>query len=444
MATVTAFLKHNFISKAQQAEPFTAMAHARYIMRTEATSVVYSERMPRQYHAVQRFLEQHESGLRKNGRVLDKFIISIPHDVSEKDAVETLRRFGNVIGQNQTPFLFTLQGFDTRNHHAHFIHIDKSVEHGKRVFGTTERNSTHRLKLEWQRVANEAFLEMGYDVQVKVHEGYALEADNDNAQEEAQEAIDEASDVDDLPDMEDDAGGDEEAPFVTSDLVGVDPVGTIKFLHDQKVELEYLHRAQERLQDARERHEWLLQRRTEVSAEAGEFYQSSLPKLMNSQNAQERLSQHQRQDGQLKGRSLKVFGYTLFRTKERKVAEQVQVEAHNLKLEAEAVEYKRRSYDRQVDTLTQQAIKAEEAAYAHHAELLRLYGDESEVEMAEAAITNGIRIAAADVTLEQASEAYEAGLITVEEYRTFLLEAGYNEEVQLLDESLSEDGGASL
>ncbi|ANL71946.1 hypothetical protein AMC83_CH01963 [Rhizobium phaseoli] len=450
-ATYTAFLKHTHIGKQSQAEPFTARAHLRYIQRSSATHRVEWRHLPDDYKERLEWFSDHERSSRRNGRIIDKFVISIPHELTEGQAAYTLRKFGDWLGQGEAPYLFSLQGFDGPNHHAHFVFVDKSIETRKRVFGTTERNSTRQIKLEWERVANQCFEELGFDIRIKVHDGLTLEADNDNAQEPAQEPLDEGHDVDDLPDMpevipepEDAGDGDDDVAFVTSDLVGVDPVGTIKFMHDVRADLEFLRRCQTKLQDATERHAWLLERRNQLADEAGQYYRDSLPKLMNAQNAQERLSDYQREDGSLKGRSFGLLGYTLFKTKERKIAEQVQVEAHNLKLEADKVEHTRRSYDRKIEELARQAVQAEEAAYAHKAELLRIYGTDEDIELAEAAMRNGIEMAASDVTLEQAAEAYEKGAITVDEYRTFLLEAGYDAEVQLLDESLSEDGGVSL
>ncbi|WP_442577880.1 hypothetical protein ACSBOB_20245 [Mesorhizobium sp. ASY16-5R] len=180
MATVTAFLKHTPIGKKTQAEPYTAAAHARYVMRKNAMQFFYSEHMPKNYHAIQRWLIGHEDGLRANGRVQDGFIISVPRSVSREDAAVALKRFGFRIGQGRTPYYFVGHGFDTNNHHVHFEFFDRDVETGRRVFGTSERGSTAKLKIEWETAANDTFEQLGYDVRVKVHEGYQLEAENDN------------------------------------------------------------------------------------------------------------------------------------------------------------------------------------------------------------------------------------------------------------------------
>jgi hypothetical protein len=445
MATVTAFLKHGFISKAKQAQPYTAMAHARYIMRTEATQHVYSERMPKQWHAVQRFLEQHENGLRKNGRVMDKFIISIPHDVSEQDAITTLRRFGNWLGQGRTPFLFSLQGFDTRNHHAHFIFIDRDVETGKRVYGTTEMNSTHGIKLEWERVANSAFEEMGYDVRIAVKDGYQQDADNDNVLTPAPLNTDAA--VEPVEPEEDTQPDEDAAPEEEmADIQAIDPVATVRFLHDRVASREYLHRCQSRYTDAKARHEWLVSQRDRLATEASNYDAESLPKLQAAEAIRERFDGLRKENGALKGIDISVFGFNLFKSKTRKLAEAVQAQAAEAHLEARQIEYTRQSYTQKVAQAETQALTAEEAAYHHKAELERLYGTEEEMGEAEELMTYQIRDAAHMVPLEQAQQAYEAGQLTFDEYRTYLVEAGYHAEVQLLDEhhGESEDGGASL
>lgn len=448
MATVTAFIQHTPIGKSTQAQPYTAAANARYNMREAAMDFFYSENMPRNYHAIQRWLIEREDNLRANGRVQDGLIISIPRDVSKEHAITVLKGLGHAMGKGRVPFYFVGHGFDGQNHHAHFGFYDSDISTGKRVFQTSERGSSHRIKLVWQEVANQAFEEMGYDVRVKVHEGYELQAENDNVQEPAQEPLDERHDVDELTDMENerygDDGGEDSQPYVTSDLVGVDPVGTIKFIHDVKADLEFLQRSREKLRVATERHAWLVQRRQELSVEASKYHQDSLPKLMNAEMAQRRFAEHSHEDGRLKGAAIEAFGFTLFKSKGRKAAEAAQLEAHNLRIEADQVNYTRRSYETKLDVMAQQAIKAEETAYAHREELQRVYGDDEDMNLREASILKGMAMAALEVTLEQAMEAYEKGAITLHEYRTFLLEAGYDAEVKLLDESVGEDEGQSL
>ncbi|MBZ9975462.1 MobA/MobL family protein [Mesorhizobium sp. BR-1-1-10] len=456
MATVTAFIKHSNIGKAKQAEPYTAAAHVRYITRKNAASLIYSERMPRQYHAVQRFLNHHEDTVRKNGRVIEKFIISVPHDISEADAVNVLRRFGNRIGKGEAPFLFALHGFDGRNHHAHFIFIDKG-EDGRRVFGMSERGSTAKLKLAWEEVANGAFQDLGYDVRVKVHEGYEERQDvaeavaaNDNevAPLRPDNELEPQADSDDSPaeieQPEDVALDDEEDGKVDLANIGGDPVANIRFMHEQVGEREALQAARARIEQARVRYQALVAERTRVAVDAGDFYQDSLPTLMAADKAEERLMAHQTHDGKLRGFSLNVFGVSLFKTRARKEAEQVSAVAHDLKLAANQVEYTRKAYDQRLYVLDHQASQAEQAAFEHQAALTRVYGTDEEINHAERFMENSIDDVAFVVSLEDAMSAYLEGAITPDEYRTFLREAGYTAELQLLEEQLAEGEGQSL
>lgn len=445
MATVTAFLKHGFISKAKQAQPYTAMAHARYIMRTEATQHVYSERMPKQWHAVQRFLEQHENGLRKNGRVMDKFIISIPHDVSESDAITTLRRFGNWLGQGRTPFLFSLQGFDTRNHHAHFIFIDRDVETGKRVYGTTELNSTHGIKLEWERVANAAFEEMGYDVRIAVKEGYELAAENDNAA--TADPLSTDVEVEAELGQEDTLPEDDESPEDDmGEVVAIDPVATVRFLHDRVGALEYLNRCQNRYEEAKARHAWLVSEKEKLTAEAGDYEVASLFTLQDAEVARERFEGLRRENGKLKGIGISVFGFTVFRTKKRKLAEDAQVRAYQADIEKNHAEYTRRSYSQKIEKASVHVAAAEDEAYHRKAELESLYGVEEDMKKAKELLQSQIGECADMVSLEVVREAYLRDALTPDEWRTYLVESGHHAEVLLFDEQngIDEDGGASL
>jgi hypothetical protein len=162
-----AFLRHTFIGKSKQAQPYTAAAHARYIMRKGETVRVYSEGMPRQYHAVQRWLTQHEDTIRKNGRVIDKLILALPREMTPEQGVELVRRFGRAVSACRAPFLFTLQGWDAHNPHAHFMLIDKDTDTGRRVFQTTEKGSTVRLMALWQDTTNQMLEELGIDARIQ-------------------------------------------------------------------------------------------------------------------------------------------------------------------------------------------------------------------------------------------------------------------------------------
>lgn len=450
MATITAFLKHNFIGKQSQAEPYTAAAHARYIMRKGAASHIYSEHMPKQYHAVQRFLSQHEDGLRKNGRVLDKFIISIPHDVSAEHAVAALKRFGFRMGQGRTPFLFTLHGFDTRNHHAHFIFLDRDIETGKRVFGTTLRNSSASIKIEWETAANSTFAELGYNVRVAVKEGVAEEVANDNAPSYADSVVERGHRDDSVEafSTEDADTGDVDMPYIGQErgeqtsLAGHD----IRLLSSTVAELNYLHDAKERLADVQGRYASLVKQREAAKAEASVYEQQSLPVLQNASMAKQRLEQHTRSNGKLKGVGVSLFGFQL-KTTARKEAEQAQAQSERADIAADHVERTKVRYADRVNMLDAEASDAERDAFNRQQALLSLYGDDKDIEDAEKAFNNTIKRVVQDVSPENAWQAYEDGELTVQEIHTYAMQSGNAELQQRLEDSLEyekRDEGYSL
>jgi hypothetical protein len=174
-----AMFKHTPVGKSTQAQPYTAAAHARYMMRKGAAMKVFSENMPVNWHAVQRYLKQHEDGLRKNGRVADKFIIAVPREVSPEDAESVLRRYGKRIGEGKAPFIVALH-WEENNPHAHMIFLDRDPATGKRVFGTSEMRSTELLKFNWADEVNQMFASLGVSISFDSTTESLQEAFNDN------------------------------------------------------------------------------------------------------------------------------------------------------------------------------------------------------------------------------------------------------------------------
>ncbi|WP_342150211.1 hypothetical protein [Methylorubrum sp. SB2] len=177
--------KHAFIGKAKQAAG-TASAHVRYITRKSATHAIASEGMPRHRHAVQRFMDEREASIRKNGRVCDKFIIAVPKEMDQAQALHTLRRFGNKISHRwdgeqkrvlKASYFLTLQDWDTHNPHCHFVFVDADRETGERVFGTTRKGSTERLRATWENVCNDELERLGIEAKVDRRPQHVIEAE---------------------------------------------------------------------------------------------------------------------------------------------------------------------------------------------------------------------------------------------------------------------------
>lgn len=452
-ATIGVYFHHGFIGKKSQAQPYTARAHSRYIQRTNATQSVHTHLMPDSYAARQRWFFDHENNLRANGRVIDKFIISVPRSVSEQDAIAAAMTFGKHIGQEKCPFMFTLQGFDTDNHHVHFIFVDKSIEDGKRVYGTTERNSTRGLKLEWEATANAMFEELGYDVRVKVHDGQ-VEA-NDNTPQEVEQAppaLEQPPEIDTVQEpVEEDAGdGDAEMAYIDVERQeNVDLVThEIRLLHSTATEWGYLREAQQQLENAKAREAQLTAKLQDTQFEASIYDAQSLPILMQADERRQRLEAFQKEDGSLKGFAfatpeLKFLGLRLkpvrFATQTRIEAEQAQDSYERIKDKAAYIEKRKTDLAEAVTGLTQQTEEMRKTVEMKSNELRALYGNEHTMQMTSKSFENTVQRCVENLSLDHAREVLEEGLITKDEYITFLEYGGHKEELDNFLEEIGED-----
>lgn len=402
------------------------------------------------YDAERAFLALERQSTRKNARLGDTLIVSLPVGLSDHHQLTLMERFLDRITFGGRTYAQAWQHTDKpHNPHFHVVLVDKDRLTGKSVgkFGHSrsyrakqglEPNVTEWMRKQWEETGNELFSELGYDLsfdrrsnaeigleQAGEHRGY----ENDN------QPVDESKALPTLPETEDIREDEDAVETVTFATKGYDAVTTLKQLHSEVANLEYLNRSVQAMKDAEERYQYLVEQREKVTAEAGAFQQESLPILMTAYSAKERLAEHQTQSGELKGRAFGLFGYTLFRTSARKSAEEAQFASRQAELEANRVNQTRASYDMKVNTLSNQASQAEQRAYTHRAELESIYGTLEEAAQAKDGITNGIRDSAASVSLGEAVTAYAEGQITEEEYRTFLTEGGYGQELAILNES---------
>lgn len=454
MVTVTAFIKHGYISKPLQAEPYTAVAHARYITRANETSHVYSEHIPRQYHARERFLKQHEDGLRKNGRVCDKFIISIPHDVSKEQAVKALREFGWRLGHGRTPFMFSLQGFEGKNHHAHFVFIDRDVETGKRVFGTTLRDSTAMIKLEWEQAANGTFERLGLDVRVKVHEGIDehLEADNDNAlvADAAPdpdpyapiEEIEPPADTEELSvdgtEAEDAGDGDDEVakPYIAHPTLKPDemtPEERVRFALDMATEGREILRRMDQRDEALRRYEVAKERAMKKVLEASDAGISTSSVEMDLHAARAVYDHLHKSNGKAKGFKLALFGRTLWQsdTARRAAESEARMERAMFRYDAALRDLEMLQQDSQ--RLSTEANELYQRAQ-ELANRLNVEGTDEELTVAAEMHAESVRVHLEGMTVEEMLVMVEEGEITDDQFRELMRVTGRMEELARFEE----------
>jgi hypothetical protein len=156
-------LHHSAIGRATQRRIHTAAAHIRYVSRKRACSKLFGERMPVTSGKAQAWLRKQEDVDRKNARVCDKVLLALPRELTLEQSAELVRQFAEEVTEGRAPWLaaFHAKGKDVHNPHCHLVIRDRDVDSGKRVCDMSERGSTERLRLLWERHANAALERAG-------------------------------------------------------------------------------------------------------------------------------------------------------------------------------------------------------------------------------------------------------------------------------------------
>lgn len=136
----------------------TAAAHARYIVRRSAASVVLAEHMPTGRKAVATWLNREEQADRKNARVIEKIMAALPLELHPLQQQKLIRRYARRVTGGRAPWLAAIhdQGKDRHNPHAHLIIRDRDIETGKRVARLSEKGSCEWLRKLWEEETNRA------------------------------------------------------------------------------------------------------------------------------------------------------------------------------------------------------------------------------------------------------------------------------------------------
>jgi len=160
-------LEHHSIGKTTHCAG-TAAAHARYIMRQSAASAVLSDHMPEGSAAVQWWLNEQEAHDRKNARVIDKLMVSLPCELHPLQRQKLIREFCERITKGRVPWLAAIhdRGKDAGNPHAHVIIRDRDIQTQKRFAQLSEKGSTNRLRKLWTATANEALAKAGQEARI--------------------------------------------------------------------------------------------------------------------------------------------------------------------------------------------------------------------------------------------------------------------------------------
>ena len=156
-------LNHKPIGKSTQEQPYTTGAHVNYITRNKALGRLDGARMPVDRDGARNFFNEAENTSRANGRVADKLMLALPKELTPEQRAELVRGFAEDVTGGKAPWLAAHhdKGKDAQNPHCHLVMRDRDPTTGKRVFGTSERGSTQRLRDKWQDHANNALERAG-------------------------------------------------------------------------------------------------------------------------------------------------------------------------------------------------------------------------------------------------------------------------------------------
>lgn len=156
-------LNHKPVGKSTQDRPYTTGAHVDYITRRKALGRLDGARLPVDRDGARDFFRRAEDGSRANGRVADKVMLALPKELNPEQRAELVRGFADDVTGGRAPWLAAHhdKGKDAQNPHCHLVFRDQDPETGKRVFGTSERGSTQRLRGMWQDHTNRALERAG-------------------------------------------------------------------------------------------------------------------------------------------------------------------------------------------------------------------------------------------------------------------------------------------
>lgn len=438
-------LQPHLHQKDAQKEPGTAVANLNYNTRQKATVYVGAGGgLSPSYGHIRRVLEDRENRIRKDGRVIEKFIIALPREMTMEQSIGTVHKFGfRLTRGGQAPYYFSIQDWNTHNPHVHFVLIDQHRETGKTVAKAWERNSTHRFKRLWQDVANDDMAALGIDARIDFdaaeEKAQALreqETANDNL-EPAREAAPLSTDseieppaesVNDEPLETEDADDGDDEDMALLELTG-SPLENVLEAHR---ELETLENAKTELTRAEADFGRADKELAIASHEAGQAHIANEDAKKAVESAAKEFRQHLKPNGRLKGFSIGIGGL--------RWASQARTRAE---LAAVRVYMERSLQERQAKALQehQQQVQRWENAKADYArkqvmlanQLLR-YSNRRNQDYAENLFKDAIRKNMEKLSLEELRDLYEKGELSEAKYRHILHIAGAMHELDDLDE----------
>ena len=202
-------LNHRSVGKSTHAAG-TSAAHVQYITRAGAMAYVDSHGMPRARMAAAQWLNAQEETSRKNERMIDKIMVALPLELSEKQQNDLVRAYLEKLTGNRCAWFFAIhrKGKDAANPHAHIVIRDRDLETNKRILDMSAskkdrkkkglpEDAMHHIRVTWGDFANDALEAAGLaeridhrsleaqgvvDRQPQIHIGPKAQHVNDNVQ----------------------------------------------------------------------------------------------------------------------------------------------------------------------------------------------------------------------------------------------------------------------
>ena len=149
----------------------TAAAHINYITRSSVLTEIIANDMPDNRHKAVRWMNAQEYADRKNARVIDKIMIALPVELTDKQHKTLILDYCQQLTQNRVPYYVAIHSRkkDAHNPHAHIVIRDRDFETGKRFINMSERGSTEMIRELWQNTCNTHLALHGHKTRIDRH-----------------------------------------------------------------------------------------------------------------------------------------------------------------------------------------------------------------------------------------------------------------------------------
>lgn len=486
-------LEHSSVNRADKGDGYLA-ASANYAANQNKCSKVIHVNMAENRHAIRDYIQRHEEGTtRKNARLGDKILLSLPVELSQSHREEAGRRFlWAITGEGRSRAVAFYHGDKPGNPHFHVLLLDRDVFTGEpvalmganrknRLKAGLEPNATNWLRKLWERECNSVLSQFGYDIVMDrrtnlerglpepgEHIGYDGEQPtNDNHVGDVTEMVSEPVPADSVdaplrPDteFEPEDGFEASSPpeeAEDGDVAAQDygyieypnlsferPADAIKIIYLARQDLSEARLAKERLEEAEAKYAARVAARQKAEEAASAHLAEKLePARQNAYQAQADFAAHQTSRGGLKGFGVRLFGLEL-KTRARKLAEVALDRVETQQQVAQRFQQDQEAYDREVGVAHSLALAAEREAENRRNHILGVYGSEKDMEATQRTFENTVAKAREGLTMEMATEALAFEGVTLDEFRAYLEATGNQAVLDAYDEGLAMNKGESL